>query len=103
MFAFILFSVIILIFWIITKYLSNKKYGNVCTIFMSKEFSDMLKAYAIFAVLFGHVGNFSGIDGVELPSAIGVAIFLFCSGYGLESSYSSSGRGRLSENSNNLT
>ena len=51
----------------------------------------ILKAIAILAIVFGHVGNFSGKTWFTPLGGFGVAIFLFCSGYGLSVSAKNGG------------
>lgn len=43
----------------------------------------LLKAIAILSVIIGHIGNFTGKTWFTPLGGFGVAIFLFCSGYGL--------------------
>ena len=59
--------------------------------FLSKEHFLYLKGLAIAAILIGHIGNFSGRTWFTPLGGIGVAIFLFCSGYGLTKSYEKNG------------
>lgn len=53
----------------------------------SKEHFRYLKGIAILFVLIGHIGNYSGKTWFTPLGGIGVAIFLFCSGFGLMASY----------------
>lgn len=59
--------------------------------FCSKEHFQYLKGIAILAVIIGHIGNYSGKTWFTPLGGIGVAIFLFCSGYGLMTSYRNKG------------
>ena len=59
--------------------------------FLSKEHFLYLKGLAIAAIFIGHIGNFSGRTWFTPLGGIGVAIFLFCSGYGLTKSYEKNG------------
>lgn len=54
---------------------------------MSKQHFQYLKGLAILAVMTGHIGNFSGKTWFTPLGGIGVAIFLFCSGFGLMKSF----------------
>ena len=54
---------------------------------LSKNHFQYLKGIAILAVIFSHIGNYSGKTWFTSLGGIGVAIFLFCSGYGLMTSY----------------
>ena len=65
---------------------NNNKYE-----FCSKQHFLYLKGIAIISVLIAHIGNYSGKTWFTPLGGIGVAIFLFCSGYGLMSSYSKKG------------
>lgn len=58
---------------------------------MSKEHFQYLKGLAILAVMVGHIGNFSGKTWFTPLGGIGVALFLFCSGFGLTKSYQKNG------------
>lgn len=53
----------------------------------SKESFIYVKGIAILLVIISHIGNFSGKTWFTPLGGIGVAIFLFCSGYGVMSSY----------------
>lgn len=57
----------------------------------SREHFQYLKGISILAILIGHIGNSSGKTWFTPLGGIGVAIFLFCSGYGLTKSYQKSG------------
>ena len=59
--------------------------------FLSRQHFDILKGIAIMAVLICHIGGYSGITWFTPLGGIGVAIFLFCSGYGLSCSYEKTG------------
>lgn len=51
--------------------------------FLDKNHFLILKAIAIIAIIVGHIGNFTGKTWFTPLGGFGVAIFLFCSGYGL--------------------
>lgn len=57
----------------------------------SRENFKYIKGIAILAVLVSHIGNYSGKTWFTPLGGIGVAIFLFCSGYGLMASYHKKG------------
>lgn len=59
--------------------------------FLSKNHFLVLKANAIIAILISHVGNFSNKTWFTPLGGFGVAIFLFCSGYGLSISAKNGG------------
>lgn len=58
---------------------------------MSKEHFQYIKGIAILAVMIGHIGNFSGKTWFTPFGGIGVAMFLFCSGYGVMKSFQAKG------------
>jgi len=57
----------------------------------SRENFQYAKGIAILLVLISHIGNFSGKTWFTPLGGIGVAIFLFCSGYGVMTSYHAKG------------
>jgi peptidoglycan/LPS O-acetylase OafA/YrhL len=59
--------------------------------FLDKNHTEILKGYAIIAVLFGHVGQYLGINGIEYSAGVGVSLFLILSGFGMEKSVNKSG------------
>lgn len=54
---------------------------------LSQKHFELLKGIAIIAVLICHTGGYSGVTWFTPLGGIGVALFLFCSGYGLTCSY----------------
>lgn len=59
--------------------------------FLSREHFELLKGLGIMAVLICHIGGYSGLTYFTPLGGIGVALFLFCSGYGLRCSYTDTG------------
>ncbi len=59
--------------------------------YLSHKHFEILKGIAIIAVLICHIGGYSGKTWFTPLGGIGVALFLFCSGYGLYCSYKNSG------------
>lgn len=59
--------------------------------FMSYEFSTVVKGFAILTVIWAHSGARLHIGGIQFVAGIGVALFLICSGYGLEKSFYKNG------------
>lgn len=57
----------------------------------SKEHFFYLKGFAILAIIASHIGNFTGKTWFTPLGGIGVALFLFCSGFGLSESYKKQG------------
>ena len=59
--------------------------------FLDKKHSAICKGIATVAVLFGHIGQFTGLNGVEYPAGVGVSIFLILSGFGIAYSLQKNG------------
>lgn len=55
--------------------------------FMSRDFTTAIKGFAILMVVWAHMGARLGVGGIQFIAGVGVALFLICSGYGLEMSY----------------
>lgn len=60
-------------------------------LFLSHKHFELLKGIGILSVLISHIGGYSGLTWFTPLGGIGVAIFLFCSGYGLYCSYTKTG------------
>lgn len=54
---------------------------------MDKYFTTSIKGLAILTVVWAHVGKQLNVGGIQFVAGVGVALFLICSGYGLELSY----------------
>ena len=54
---------------------------------LSYDHTKYIKGIAIVFVLVSHIGNYSGKTWFTPLGGIGVSMFLFCSGFGLMSSY----------------
>lgn len=54
---------------------------------MDRNFKTAIKGFAILIVVWAHSGARLGVGGIQFIAGIGVALFLICSGYGLEISY----------------
>lgn len=61
------------------------------TEFMSYEFTNAIKGFAILTVIWAHSGARLHIGGIQFIAGVGVALFLICSGYGLEKSFYKNG------------
>ncbi len=61
------------------------------TVWMSRDYTNALKGFAILTVLWTHAGAWSNIKGIQFIAGIGVALFLICSGYGLQISFENNG------------
>ena len=58
---------------------------------MDRNYSTAIKGFAILTVVWAHSGAKLGVGGIQFIAGIGVALFLICSGYGLEISYEKNG------------
>lgn len=58
---------------------------------MDRNYTTAIKGFSIFIVVWAHSGAMLSIGGIQFIAGIGVALFLICSGYGLEVSYEKSG------------
>lgn len=59
--------------------------------FMSRDFITAIKGFSILTVVWAHTGARLGVSGIQFIAGVGVALFLICSGYGLEMSYQKNG------------
>lgn len=58
---------------------------------MDRNFTTAIKGFAILTVVWAHSGAMLSVGGIQFIAGIGVALFLICSGYGLEISYEKNG------------
>ncbi len=58
---------------------------------MDRSFTTVIKGFSILTVVWAHTGAKLGMGGIQFIAGIGVALFLICSGYGLEVSYHKNG------------
>ena len=58
---------------------------------MDRNYTTAIKGFAILTVVWAHSGSRLGVGGIQFIAGIGVALFLICSGYGLEISYKRNG------------
>lgn len=58
---------------------------------MGRSFTAAVKGFAILTVVWAHIGAHFGVGGIQFAAGTGVALFLICSGYGLECSYRKNG------------
>lgn len=54
---------------------------------MDRNYTTAIKGFSILTVVCAHSGARLGVGGIQFIAGIGVALFLICSGYGLEISY----------------
>lgn len=58
---------------------------------MDRNYTTAIKGFSILTVVWAHSGARLGVGGIQFIAGIGVALFLICSGYGLEMSYQKNG------------
>ena len=83
-FTMVLLSSCYLLFLLLSRYFYN--INTIDINFFSKDVMTALKGFAIIIIITAHIANMFGIRYLNPWGAWGVAIFLFCSGYGLEKS-----------------
>lgn len=66
-----------------------KKPGQVQ--WMDRSYTTAIKGFSILTVIWAHSGARLSVGGIQFIAGIGVALFLICSGYGLEISYEKNG------------
>lgn len=84
---FVFFSTILLILYLV----EFVKKDNRTFTFMNKAFTKAIKGFAILTVVWAHTGARLGVGGIQFIAGVGVALFLICSGYGLEMSNQKNG------------
>lgn len=67
------------------------KLSNIKMEWMDKNYTNALKGFSIFTVIWAHGGGQLGIRGIQFVAGVGVSLFLILSGYGLEQSYIKNG------------
>lgn len=58
---------------------------------MDRNYTTAIKGFSILTVVWAHSGAKLSVGGIQFIAGIGVALFLMCSGYGLEVSYERNG------------
>lgn len=58
---------------------------------MDRNYTTAIKGFSILTVVWAHSGAMLSVGGIQFIAGIGVALFLMCSGYGLEISYEKNG------------
>ena len=58
---------------------------------MDRNYTTAIKGFSILTVVWAHSGAMLSVGGIQFVAGIGVALFLMCSGYGLEISYEKNG------------
>ena len=93
---FVVFSVILLGLYLL-GFIKTDKENNDCDprgkyfSFMSRDFTTAIKGFSILTVVWAHTSAALGVGGIQFIAGVGVALFLICSGYGLETSYQKNG------------
>lgn len=58
---------------------------------MDRNYTTAIKGFSILTVVWAHSGAMLSVEGIQFIAGIGVALFLMCSGYGLEISHEKKG------------
>lgn len=58
---------------------------------MDRNYTTAIKGFSILTVVWAHSGAMLSVGGIQFIAGIGVALFLMCSGYGLEISFEKNG------------
>lgn len=83
---FALFTFIIFASYLLGFIKKTEKYQ-----WMDRKYTTAIKGFSILTVVWAHSGARLSIGGIQFIAGIGVALFLMCSGYGLEISYEKNG------------
>ncbi len=90
----LLFFIMLLVIWSLLFIICSSAKQEKME-FLDFNHTNIIKGYAILAVLFGHVGQYSGVNGIEYPAGVGVSLFLILSGYGIVLSVKKNGLNRF--------
>lgn len=85
---FLFFSVLLFICFLL-GFINQNKIEHIE--WMDRSFTTVIKGFSILTVVWAHTGAKLGMGGIQFIADIGVALFLICSGYGLEVSYHKNG------------
>ena len=83
---FIVFTFCILVCYLLGFNKKTEKYQ-----WMDRNYTTAIKGFSILTVVWAHSGARLSVGGIQFIAGIGVALFLMCSGYGLEVSYEKNG------------
>lgn len=83
---FVLFTVFIFLCYLFGFIRKSEKYQ-----WMDRNYTTAIKGFSIVTVVWAHSGACLSVEGIQFIAGIGVALFLMCSGYGLEVSYEKNG------------
>lgn len=85
---FLFFSVLLFICFLL-GFINQNKIEHIE--WMDRSFTTVIKGFSILTVVWAYTGAKLGMGGIQFIAGIGVALFLICSGYGLEVSYHKNG------------
>lgn len=83
---FILLTSLIFVFYLLGFVKKPEEYQ-----WMDRNYTTAIKGFSILTVIWAHSGAMLSVGGIQFIAGIGVALFLMCSGYGLEISYENNG------------
>ena len=83
---FVLFTVCVFVSYLLGFVKKPGKYQ-----WMDRKYTTAIKGFSILTVVWAHSGAKLSVGGIQFIAGIGVALFLMCSGYGLEVSYEKNG------------
>lgn len=83
---FALFTLLIFVLYLIGFVKRSEKFQ-----WMDRNYTTAIKGFSILTVVWAHSGAKLSVGGIQFIAGIGVALFLICSGYGLEISYEKNG------------
>lgn len=87
MLFFMICTAIIFIIWVAGKVLCDYECGEWFNI----QYTTCVKGVAILTVVWAHIGKAYQVPFIQFIAGIGVALFLICSGYGVETSFQKKG------------
>lgn len=83
---FVFLTVLIFVFYLLGFIKKPEKHQ-----WMDRNYTTAIKGFSILTVVWAHSGARLSTEGIQFIAGIGVALFLMCSGYGLEISYEKNG------------
>lgn len=79
---FVFLTLLIFTFYLIGFVKKTEKFQ-----WMDRNYTTAIRGFSILSVVWAHSGAMLSVGGIQFIAGIGVALFLICSGYGLEISY----------------
>lgn len=83
---FVFLTVLIFVFYLLGFIKKPEKHQ-----WLDRNYTTAIKGFSILTVVRAHSGAKLSVGGIQFIAGIGVALFLMCSGYGLEISYEKNG------------